>query len=378
MRRPKPFFRKQTQAWYVQIGKRQINLGKDEGKAWDQYNKIMAQREVVDIPDDAVCNVLNRYLTWVQQNRSDATYKKCRLHLRRFAQSIGRSRRISQLKKHHVQQWIDDDYKDKSTTYQHTAISTVVAALNWALSMDYIDRNPVANMRKPARKVREFFLKPEQWRELLGAISDRQFADVVAFMLFTGARPQESRVVEARHYDKAHGRLVFSRYESKGEKRQRVIYLDDTAREIVERLIKRYPEGTIFRNREGECLDQERLQLPLPPAQEEAQDARALRLHLPALLRPLEAHQRHRLPHRLQAPRPRRRPHARHPLRPRRTERSLHAPAGPSRRSTAIASRDIANKCFRRNPLRLTITPQFRLHHGSSARIWINNIHIRS
>ena len=117
--------------------------------------------------------------------------------------------------------------------------------------MDYIDRNPVANMRKPARKVREFFLQPEQWRALLEAISDRQFADVVAFMLFTGARPQEARVVEARHYDKAHGRLVFSRYESKGEKRQRAIYLDDTAREIVERLIKQYPEGTIFRNREG-------------------------------------------------------------------------------------------------------------------------------
>ncbi len=119
--------------------------------------------------------------------------------------------------------------------------------------VDYIDRNPVANMRKPARKVREFFLKPDQWRELLGAISDRQFADVVAFMLFTGARPQEARVVEARHYDKAHGRLVFSRYESKGEKRQRVIYLEDNVREIVERLIKRYPEGTIFRNREGEA-----------------------------------------------------------------------------------------------------------------------------
>ena len=105
-------------------------------------------------------------------------------------------------------------------------------------------------MRKPTRKVGEFFLKPEQWRELLGAISDRQFADIVVFMLFTGARPQESRVVEARHYDKAHNRLVFSRYESKGEKRQRVIYLNDTAQEIVERLIKRYPEGTIFRNRE--------------------------------------------------------------------------------------------------------------------------------
>ena len=46
-------------------------------------------------------------------------------------------------------------------------------------------------------------------------------------------------MVEARHYDKVHSRLVFSRYESKGQQRQRVIYLDDTARKIVERLIKR-------------------------------------------------------------------------------------------------------------------------------------------
>ena len=228
--------------------------GQRRRQSLDQYNKIMAQREVVDIPDDAVCNVLNRYLTWVQQNRSDATYKKCR-STSAALRSVGRSRRISQLKKHHVQQWIDDDYKDKFDhlpTHRHIHRRR---SFELVLSMDYIDRNPVANMdRKPARKVREFFLIPEQWRELLGAISDRQFADVVAFMLFTGARPQESRVVEARHYDKAHNRLVFSRYESKGEKRQRVIYLDvdHTAREIVERLIKRYPEGAIFRNREGE------------------------------------------------------------------------------------------------------------------------------
>ena len=91
MRRPKPFFRKQTQSWYVQIGKKQINLGKDEGQAWDQYHKIMTQRESVDVPDDAICNILNRYLDWVKQARADETYKKCRLHLRRFAQHIGRS-----------------------------------------------------------------------------------------------------------------------------------------------------------------------------------------------------------------------------------------------------------------------------------------------
>ena len=33
MRFPKPFFRESKQAWYVQIGKRQISLGKDREEA---------------------------------------------------------------------------------------------------------------------------------------------------------------------------------------------------------------------------------------------------------------------------------------------------------------------------------------------------------
>ena len=42
MRQPKPFFRKQTRSWYVQIGKKQVPLGKDEKAAWDKYHQIMA------------------------------------------------------------------------------------------------------------------------------------------------------------------------------------------------------------------------------------------------------------------------------------------------------------------------------------------------
>jgi hypothetical protein len=33
MKFPKPFFRKQTQSWYVQLGKKQHNLGPDKDVA---------------------------------------------------------------------------------------------------------------------------------------------------------------------------------------------------------------------------------------------------------------------------------------------------------------------------------------------------------
>ena len=45
MREPKPFFRKQTGTWYVQIGKKQHNLGPDEQVAKQKYHALMAGRQ---------------------------------------------------------------------------------------------------------------------------------------------------------------------------------------------------------------------------------------------------------------------------------------------------------------------------------------------
>ena len=44
MRQPKPFYRKSKQAWYLQIGKRQVSLGPDEKEAWQKYHEIMADK----------------------------------------------------------------------------------------------------------------------------------------------------------------------------------------------------------------------------------------------------------------------------------------------------------------------------------------------
>lgn len=191
MRRPKPYFRKQTQTWYVQLGKKQVNLGKDEAKAFDQYHQLMAKREAFEVVDDSVYNVMNRYLIWLKENRSEGTYDLRRRYLRKFAKYIGKSKRMSQLKKHHVQSWVEQDYAGKAKS-QNNCITSLNVAFNWAVELEYIDRNPIARMKKPADKSREFFLKPAEWKLVLNEIKSKQFADIVAFMLFTGARPQEA------------------------------------------------------------------------------------------------------------------------------------------------------------------------------------------
>ena len=68
-------------------------------------------------------------------------------------------------------------------------------------------------------------------------------------MRLTGARPQEARMLEARHFQR--GQIVFPRLESKGKKRERIIRLPGEALAIVQRLMEKYPDGPLFRTRKG-------------------------------------------------------------------------------------------------------------------------------
>src|SRR5258708_26979356 len=50
MRQPKPFFRKQTQSWYVKVDGKFRPLGKDEDQPWNEYHKIMAAPDNIQPP----------------------------------------------------------------------------------------------------------------------------------------------------------------------------------------------------------------------------------------------------------------------------------------------------------------------------------------
>ena len=43
MRFPKPFFLTSKDAWYVQLGKRQISLGKDRDEAFERYRVLLLE-----------------------------------------------------------------------------------------------------------------------------------------------------------------------------------------------------------------------------------------------------------------------------------------------------------------------------------------------
>lgn len=252
MRQPKPWYRKSTRSWYVQVGRKQVRLGRDKQAAWAKYYKLMSvPRGAESEGKITIATLVGLYLAWCEKNRAPSTYEKNRLHLRGFMKCVSKTLLVSDLKPHYVQRWIDTRYGGLSNTYKHTAITVLKAAMNWAVDQGYIDHSPIARVKKPQPAIRDFFVRPADWPRLLASARGQAFKDYVAVMLSTGARPQELRHVEARHFDRELRRLYFPCDESKGKRNQRAVYLDDLAFAVVERLAATHPKGPIFRNSRG-------------------------------------------------------------------------------------------------------------------------------
>lgn len=261
MRQPKPFYKKSHKAWYFDHGGKQVCLirgdrAETKEEAYREYHRQMAG-ELPTTSKTTVAEIVAQYLAWVEKNRAPATYKwyvkfldkspkKWKVR-RTFLDYIPASMRVSDLKPTHVQRWLDDRYEDVRDNYKNCAARAVATCFNWATDLQILPGNPVKGFKRPAPQARECYLTPDQWDRLIGSV-DGPFADYLWFLHETGARPQEARIVAAKHFDKAGRRLVLERNNSKGKRVRRVIRLNDRALEIVTRLALKHPEGELFRN----------------------------------------------------------------------------------------------------------------------------------
>lgn len=161
MRTPKPFFRKQTKSWYVQLGKRQVNLGQDKKAAWQKYHELMLDRSEPSRVEFVV-DLLDQYLDWLFNNRKPATYELGKRYLSRFAAFVGQQMRVDDLTPRKVSQWIESKTTWGSTT-SNDAISVVQRAFYWGFNNQLISKNPIRRIAdKPARKRRETVYAAEE------------------------------------------------------------------------------------------------------------------------------------------------------------------------------------------------------------------------
>src|SRR5688572_3556590 len=106
-KKPEPFFRNDRRLWYVQIGKRQYNLGPDESEAWRRYHEFMARPP--EVAADLVVGVIEGFLEWCQRRvdrreRAPRTYAWYRQHLQSFVDWLPapKTLAVGRLKPFHV------------------------------------------------------------------------------------------------------------------------------------------------------------------------------------------------------------------------------------------------------------------------------------
>ncbi|WP_160167234.1 tyrosine-type recombinase/integrase [Rhodopirellula europaea] len=249
MPRPnKIWYRKDRKTYYVRIGGKLHNLGKDKKEAQTAFHELMSKREEPEpkkqVEKLTAAALMDAFLLWVKENRAEPTFEKHARHLQAFLDSLSdQTIAAEDVRPHHVDGLISG--KDWANNYKRTIAGSVTAAFNWGVKRGYLDRTPIRCLDVPPSERREEYPSQAEFDKMLGKTTE-PFKSLLVFVSETGARPQEVRAMQPRHY--IDGKIQFPVKESKGKKHARVIYLTDKAREIVE---KRLKGEYIFTNRSG-------------------------------------------------------------------------------------------------------------------------------
>jgi len=181
---PKPFFKKNRAVWYVEIHRKQHNLGPDKEEAFRRYHQLMALAgQPAAVPADTVLSsdtlvaiLIDDFLDWCQKNRAAATYRWYVDNLNRFDKKYP-DIRVSSLRPYHVQRWIDG--MDVSSGTKRNYCRSIKRCLRWAKKLGYIDVNPIADMELPRGGKREKVVSEDEWNTILNCVSDRAFRDLL-------------------------------------------------------------------------------------------------------------------------------------------------------------------------------------------------------
>jgi len=242
MKSPKPWFRKSTGAWYVQVlvnkKSKQICLGPDREAAFRKF-------AAMQLPSRGTCaELLGTYLVWVKEHRAPGTYRWYKEHADSFAAASG-SEPLAALKPLHLFNWADD--RKVGHTTRSGMLRAVKTAFTWAKRRGLIEISPFAEVRIPQTSPREDCLSQKQWDKVLEKAETLE--DLLVTLRETGCRPLELRILEAQYV--LGDTWTFPAKISKGKQCRRVVRMTAKVRTIINRLASKYPEGPLFRNSRG-------------------------------------------------------------------------------------------------------------------------------
>ena len=197
---------------------------------------------------ESLVGIIDAFLDWTERNRAPDTYEWYRYRLQRFVDKYP-DMLVSSLKPYHVEEWVDG--YDIAQTTRRNYFRSIKRCLAWATRQGRIDKNPLEALDIPGAERREVYVPIEEFETLLTYVPCPRFRDLLITTYQTGCRPQESLRVIGKYVDRKNARWIFPQIKSKGKKSPRIIYLNDSALEISNRLLDEHPVDELFRNAAG-------------------------------------------------------------------------------------------------------------------------------
>ena len=230
MPRPrKPWFRKSTGWWMVEIGGRQLRLanGRErKAEAERKYHTLMAEiaaNPPVDGGDPTVASIIDAYLDFAQHRDSPRTFYERKLILQQFVDAHG-FRRVKDCLPYHMTTWLDGHPSWKSDWTRATALKLVHRPFNWATRQGLIPANPFGKLIQPEGAPRRPLTREEYARLRLAArggkksgkasSSGRRLREILLFLKLTGARPSELRDLRWTDLDLDRGVIVLPHHKT--------------------------------------------------------------------------------------------------------------------------------------------------------------------
>jgi integrase/recombinase XerC len=268
-RQPEPWYWEARQAWYVQLGKRQIKLGADEKQARKEWHRVMAENGRLDERERRrmlVADACEDLCATVQTKRA-ATRRHYAEKLGLFAKHFG-DRRLSEIQPAEVIRWIAEyqppardargrkrrRWGDNSRCMQYKYVRLL---MKWARDTGLIEINPFVRIDNPWRiRDRDRSMTEGEYEAVMrDPKSSPQFKEIVEFIWRAGARPGELAILTARHLDV---RMRIARLQptehKTGERTgaQREIHFPPDLWERLKSYADHRPSGPLFRRKNGE------------------------------------------------------------------------------------------------------------------------------
>jgi integrase len=243
----KPWYRKQTGWWMLELGGSQIKLSKDKDEAYRKFHEMMAtQHEAPESSRARVADIVEAFLAWASNRVARATFDQYKWYGQKLAEDCG-TQPAHDFKPIHVTRWVDQ--RGWRGAHEYNARRYAFRFFSWAVDEGVLRKNPLKGMKRPKPKPRQRALTEAEYLAMLRA-TDSDFRPLLFALKQTGARPKELRELT---WDQVHGdRLVLWEHKTDGTTAApRVIHLTQPMQKMLALFRTRSKSKFVFLNGRG-------------------------------------------------------------------------------------------------------------------------------